>query len=372
MTDPLATGMNWRHVTIEMLPENTLLEIFDFYRQDSVRRSRGRPWKWHRLAHVCRRWRHVVYTSPRRLGLQILCKSGAPIGHILDSWPTLPLVVRFKGSPKSKFLPNNIDVALRHPDRVYDISIGVTSSIIGSLIEVVQEPFPALKKIEITSKDSTETPVLQVGEAMRRLLLSTNNLVKLWLRNIPKTCYFSPEAIATCLSALAQLKDVYICFHSPASSPTLSRAPPPLERATLPSLLSLAFHGTNEYLEQLVARIDSPALMEASTSPGEEPTGVNAGSATLAFPAANLIGSYPFQPRSSINFLPSSPVCLYLLSRNHFSHQLRKKTSTRHSGWNFFSHSLMYRKFALTMRNSYRALRMLWSARTWLQGYYPV
>src|SRR5216683_3207558 len=156
--------MNWRHVTIEMLPENTLLEIFDFYRQDSVRRSRGRPWKWHRLAHVCRRWRHVVYTSPRRLGLQILCKSGAPIGHILDSWPTLPLVVRFKGSPKSKFLPNNIDVALRHPDRVYDISIGVTSSIIGSLIEVVQEPFPALKKIEITSKDSTETPVLQVGE----------------------------------------------------------------------------------------------------------------------------------------------------------------------------------------------------------------
>ena len=41
------------------------------------------------LLTICRRWRHVVSTSQRRLGLRILCKYGAPVEGILSSWPTL-------------------------------------------------------------------------------------------------------------------------------------------------------------------------------------------------------------------------------------------------------------------------------------------
>ena len=278
----IGAGKNWNNVTIETLPDDTLLEIFDFYRVDAVDHSRGRPWKWHRLAHVCRRWRYIVYTSPRRLDLQILCKSGAPIKRILRTWPTLPLVLRFRGNERSKRLPDNVMIALRHPDRVCEINFSLTSSIIGSIAEMIQVPFLALKSIQMTSKDTEEPPVLgdflggsaplleqiYLGgiavpfPAIRRLVSSTSHLNKLSLLKIPHTCYFSPEDLVTCLSALVHLKDLSVSFRSPASrpKPSIMTRPPSPERATLPSLVCLGFGGASEYLEEFVARIDCPVL----------------------------------------------------------------------------------------------------------------
>jgi len=162
--DPCSdAGKNWNHVTIETLPDNTLLEIFDFYRMDAMAHSDGYPWKWHHLAHVCRRWRCIVYASPHRLYLQILCKSGAPVECILATWATLPLVLQFQGfqgKARSNFLPDNVMIALRHPDRVCEIDLSLTSSIIGLIAELVQMPFLALKYIRMTSNDAEEPPVL--------------------------------------------------------------------------------------------------------------------------------------------------------------------------------------------------------------------
>ena len=58
--NPRGVGKHWQRTAIEVLPEDILLEIFDFYRLDAMEQSKGRPWKWHRLAHVCRKWRDVV------------------------------------------------------------------------------------------------------------------------------------------------------------------------------------------------------------------------------------------------------------------------------------------------------------------------
>jgi hypothetical protein len=116
VTDLCGTGKNLRHTTIDDLPEEILLEVFDFYRLEAVERSRGgRPWKWHRLAHVCQRWRYVVSISPRRLRLQIPCKSGAPIEPILDTWPTLPILVRYKaiGNPSPCPVISSLRSAIR-------------------------------------------------------------------------------------------------------------------------------------------------------------------------------------------------------------------------------------------------------------------
>ena len=54
-----------------------------------------------------------------------------------------------------------IIVALRHPDRVCEIDLGVTSSMPGSILEVIQEPFPALEHIKarIKSNGTTGSPV---------------------------------------------------------------------------------------------------------------------------------------------------------------------------------------------------------------------
>jgi hypothetical protein len=268
----------WRR--IEVLSEDTLLEIFDFYRLDAMKQSRGGPWKWHRLAHVCRKWRHVISTSSRRLDLRVLCKSGAPVESILGSWPILPLVVNFKDFQKSDLLPRNIVVALRHPDRLCKIDLQVTSSMAGSIVEAIQRPCQALESICITVKNATGPPLLfrnafLGGSApqlrhikldgisfpfpeMRRVLLSTNNFVELHLSNIPNDGYFSPDTLVTGLSTLVRLKKLSVGFHSPASSPPPSMTPP--QRTTLPSLTSLDFHGASEYLEELVARVDLPNL----------------------------------------------------------------------------------------------------------------
>ena len=271
--------MNSRHTTIEMLSENTLLEIFDFYRLDAITPSGGRPWKWHRLAHVCKKWRRVVFMAPSRLGLQILCKSKAPMEHIMDFWPILPLVVQYR-SPKPKSLSRNIVAALRHPDRVCEIDLDVTGSTIGSIVELIQEPFLSLERIRITSKDATGPPVLtrflggsapRLEEielcdvaipfpALRRLLLSTTNLINLELWNIPNTCYFPPDALVTCLSALVHLNRLKVSFHFSTCRPSSSWTYLPVERHTLPSLAYLDFRGTSEYLEGVVARIDFPSL----------------------------------------------------------------------------------------------------------------
>jgi hypothetical protein len=286
VTDLCGTGKNRRHTTIDDLPEEILLEVFDFYRREAVGRSRGgRPWKWHRLAHVCRRWRYVVSISPRRLRLQILCKSGAPIEPILHTWPTLPIVVRYKGSRKPKLLPSNIVAAFRHPDRICDIDIGVTSSVLESMVDAMQWPLPLLERVRITSNESTghsvipspgifmggSTPRLQnvyldgivfPFPELRRLLFSSNHLVEIRLCNITDSGYFSPHALVSGLSALTRLKRLEIHFHRSTSIPTQHNTdpPPPVERASLPSLTFLAFHGVSRYLEGVAARIDFPSL----------------------------------------------------------------------------------------------------------------
>jgi hypothetical protein len=255
------------------------LDIFDFYRLGALKRSQ---WKWHRLAHVCQKWRHLISISPRRLDLRILCSSKGAIQKILGSWPTLPLVVRHK-APKPNFLPKNIVAALRQPDRICEIDLVLSSSLIGSIVEVIREPLQALECIRITFKDATG-PAMPIREAflggsaphlreikldsiafpfpaIRQVLLSTSNLVELHLPiDIPNDVYFSPDDLVTGLSTLLQLQRLTVGFHSPASSPPprMKRRPP--QRTTLPSLTFLDFHGASEYLEEFATRIDLPVL----------------------------------------------------------------------------------------------------------------
>ena len=94
-----------------------------------------------------------------------------------------------------------------------------------------------------------------------KLLLSSIHLVGLCLRDIPHSGYFSPEAMVTCLSMLTSLDDLEIKFESPRSFPDQeNRRSLPPTRSVLPALTQFEFKGVNEYLEEFVARIDTPRL----------------------------------------------------------------------------------------------------------------
>ncbi len=94
-----------------------------------------------------------------------------------------------------------------------------------------------------------------------KLLLSATDLVHLSLCRIPHSGYISPEAMVTCLSTLPRLERLYLKFESPRSRPNREgRRPPPPTRSVLPALIMVHFTGVSKYLEDLVARIDSPLL----------------------------------------------------------------------------------------------------------------
>ncbi|KAH9172872.1 hypothetical protein EDB89DRAFT_841574 [Lactarius sanguifluus] len=263
-----------------MLPDNVLLEIFDYYRKEFYpHRLPWEVWDWHFLVHVCQRWRQVVFASPHRLNLRLLCTYGTPVSKNLDIWPTIPIVIqyRYSGSGVTPDDEDNIIAALKHNSRVYYLGLDVKGSQWEKMATVMQESYPELTRLTISSEDGNapvlpaeflggSAPSLQTiylhripFPALPTLLLSASDLVDIDLRRIPPTGYISPEAIVACLATLPRLDSFYIGFRLATSRPDRVN-PPPLTRIVLPALTYLGFRGASEYLEDLVARVDCPQL----------------------------------------------------------------------------------------------------------------
>ncbi|KAI9429269.1 hypothetical protein H4582DRAFT_2031305 [Lactarius indigo] len=274
---PIQGGSYRRPLTIGVLPDDVLLEIFDFCRKTLLYTNLP-GWEWHLLVHVCQRWRQIVFASPHRLHLWILCTSGTPVRTNLGIWPPFPIVIN--GFSRGSITPadeDNVIAALEHPDRVRYLKLDAAGPQLERVVTTMQEPFPVLTHLQIFSKGGN-TPALPGGLLGRSaprlrtiyfhsilyptlpvLLLSAGDLVTLRLHNIPPTGYISPEAMVGGLAALPKLERFIIEFQSVTSRPDRIRLPP-ATRIVLPALTSFEFKGASEYLEDLVARIDSPQL----------------------------------------------------------------------------------------------------------------
>ena len=264
-------------ISIDILPDDVILAVFEFCTNEYQLSKKEVEW-WQSLVHVCRRWRRIVFGSPRHLHLRLACTTRTPVRGMLDVWPPFPLVIYDIAS-----LTENVDnvlAALEHRDRVHEIHISLAN---GSSLEkglaAMQEPFLELTDLDLSSN---EEPVPIVPDSflgrsaprlrflllhhipfpgLPKLLLSATNLVNLQLSNIPHSGYISPDAVVTALSALTSLQFLYLGFRSPRSHPDQSsRLPPPPTRTVLPSLTRISFKGVCEYLDNLVARINAPQL----------------------------------------------------------------------------------------------------------------
>ena len=94
---------------------------------------------------MCRRWRQVVFASPLRLNIRVLCKHGTPVRKNLGIWPTFPIHIEYL-YPKTieSIDEDSVIAALEHTDRVSAIGLWLTGSQLGKTITVMQQPFPAL------------------------------------------------------------------------------------------------------------------------------------------------------------------------------------------------------------------------------------
>lgn len=266
-----------------MIPDDILLEIFSLYVDEAEDVN-----EWHTLTHVCQSWRNVVFASPRRLDLRLLCTNRRPVKEMLDIWPTtLPIVIRYNSG---HLFPakgaDNIIAALQHRDRVCEIALwGVSSSLSERFAAMTREPFPALTSLLLGSNNEWG-PVVPDSflcgsaprlrrlwlanvpfPALQKLLMSASDLVYLDLLNIPHSAYISPETMVICLSQMPGLETLNLKFLSPRSRPDRMRQRPPvLTRTLLPVLTLLGFQGASEYLEDFVAQINTPILTTLSVT----------------------------------------------------------------------------------------------------------
>src|SRR5258708_4002777 len=97
--------------------------------------------KWHSLVHVCRRWRHIVFRSPHRLNLQLVCTPKTPSRDTLDVWPALPLVI--VGNMALSSGVEDIIVALGHSNHVYRVHLWETGGRrqMEKVLVAMQRPF---------------------------------------------------------------------------------------------------------------------------------------------------------------------------------------------------------------------------------------
>ena len=268
-----------------MLLDDVLLETFDFCRKmHDYRRlwPRRHKWDWLILVHVCRRWRKIIFESPHRLNLRILCTNGSPVRTNLGIWPAFPIDLELRSpiSLKPEDEENAI-AALERRDRVNTVDLCALGSLLGKMAAVMQEPFLVLTRLCMYSKDQN-TPVLTAAflggsaphlqeitlyripfPALPTLLLSTSDLVTLNLFDIPTPGYISPERMVACLATLPRLDMLAIRFQPLSPRPDRIR-PPPIARLVLPALTFLEFRGAFGYLEDLVAQIDCPHLEQVS------------------------------------------------------------------------------------------------------------
>jgi len=277
---------------VDVLSDDVLIYIFNLYRQDLESRSYSdseswTSWSWHQwraLAHVCQRWRHIIFAWPNHLDIRIKCGSRTAAAEALDVWPALPISIR--STLKDGDLDgDDIIAALEHRERIAEVDLSdLSGPQLESCVALMQETFPILRILSLGCDAETTTLVIPdtflVGRAPRlrsvhlcyvpfptlpKLLLSASHLAELYLEEIPNTGYISPEAMATCLAVLTRLESVIISSPFWRSFPQnqTNQHPPPMTRAVLPSLTNFSFGGVSgEYVDDLMARIHLPRLTD--------------------------------------------------------------------------------------------------------------
>jgi len=80
-------------MTIDMLPDDVLVKIFDFYLYRGDWPYNAPPNLRHALVRVCRRWRYVVFSSSRRLNLRLEYEGCMPMSEVPDAWSVLPVIL---------------------------------------------------------------------------------------------------------------------------------------------------------------------------------------------------------------------------------------------------------------------------------------
>ena len=172
-------GSTLRSTFMYILDNNSLLNIFyncrpilleDNADDDNISECQKcvRERWWYKLAHVCRRWRYLVFVSVSRLSLYLVCTHATPVADMLACSPLFPLIIDYVHQDPSHEMSvqdeEGILLALQHRHRVSRIRLWIPSSNLRKLVIAMGGEFAILKFLYIK-------PVTDNGKAL--ILLKT-------------------------------------------------------------------------------------------------------------------------------------------------------------------------------------------------------
>ena len=330
-----------QHIFAKKINDDLLVEIFDFCRPDNISPSTyPRNW-WYALAHVCQRWRRVLFSTPTRLGITLVCNSRTPVADLLADSPALPLIV-YWGNPGTLDTEESVEkalLALAHRDRVRRMTLHVSESSMRRAISSMNGSFPMLETLQLYCSpekgnllnSNTKLPRAFHAPNLRHLQLSDLKFL-LPLKSTqlfdgvadrpgpgpgPSSSIVSfsvgeittkPAELMACLALMPHLKVLKIGFlFSIPSEPTelmeqdlcadSQKESAPL---SLADLEEFEYQGTFEYLEALAAQLSAPFLKKLSITITNELESANindtfkylsrliSGAAAFAFPFARV------------------------------------------------------------------------------------
>jgi len=237
---------------------------------------------WYKPVQVCRRWRYLILASPARLDLHLICTYGTPVADMLAYSPPFPLIINYLdyGLDPSTEDEDAILLALQCRDRVRRIGLSTPAPNLLKLMNGIDGQFPALERLFIwpRTKDDTSLMIpptfqaphlgmlslshayLPLGSALLRTTVGL--LTFLVLLDVPLSAYFQPSYLVAQLPFMPHLERLSIGFKSPIPTRRVERQPlhTLIEPCVTLPLRILYFRGVNAYLEQLLARINSPLL----------------------------------------------------------------------------------------------------------------
>jgi hypothetical protein len=282
------------------LPDEVLLDIFDSYRQNIIDKY-DHYWRnkygWFNLAHVCRRWRAVVFASSSRLDLNVIVEPVKPdddIKSILSGH--LPIIIDYllyksKDDTGSAALWRML-AALEHRDRVRDISFQANIDDFGKFIEATSYHFPALESLSLyfphhepeipatflRGPDRSDLPLRHlflfggsIAFSISGLLSSTTALTDLTLNfNISDPEGFEPSqalSLLACLQGMQRLRYLNLAIpylFGDLGFPSWNSPVHKDKTATVPvsELTFFRYSGPNTFLGHLMSGLSAPSLQD--------------------------------------------------------------------------------------------------------------
>jgi hypothetical protein len=265
---------------IHTLDNDSLLQIFSCLRLEDEENWNLRL-TWRKLAHVCQRWRHLIFDLSSHLDMCLRLTNDSPSITTLSHLPPLLLIIDYSDRTRTTAQKDedNVRFGLQRHGHVRRVVLRAPSLSLRMWLEQMNQLFPRLRDLSLFST-TTEEIGLVLPEALQApdlrclslhgiglpkglsLLSSTIALSTLTLTHIQHSCYFPPGYLVTQLQGLPHLEELSVGFAIPIPLPSSEgeMLPAPIPPVTLPTMKRLTFQGVGVYLDNLVAQINTPLL----------------------------------------------------------------------------------------------------------------